>query len=106
MAKLMDKEDIKEFVKENMGKDLGSLEDAFAERFKHVIQAMLEAEMENELGYSKYNWKNKETSNSRNGHSKKRVKSKFGNIDLKIPRDTEGEFEPTVVKKNERRLLK
>ena len=104
MTELMDKEEVKKFVKENMGKDLGSIEDAFAERFKDIIQAMLEAEMDNELGYSKYDWKNKEVNNSRNGHSKKTVKSQFGNLDLQIPRDTNGEFEPVVVKKRERRI--
>lgn len=104
MAKLMTKEQVAEFIKENNITDGKSLEDAFAEHFKEVIQAILEEEMDNELGYSKYDWKNKETNNSRNGHTKKKVKTKFGNIDLKIPRDTDGEFEPVIIKKHQRNL--
>jgi len=57
-----------------------------------------------ELGYSRYDWKNKDSANSRNGHAKKTVKSRLGDIELQIPRDTCGEFEPVIVKKNERRL--
>ncbi|SNQ60579.1 transposase (fragment) [Candidatus Methanoperedens nitroreducens] len=62
--------------------------------------------MTNTLGYSKYEWKNKNknTDNSRNGHSKKTVRSQFGEIDLKIPRDTNSEFEPVIVKKHERTI--
>ncbi len=60
--------------------------------------------MTNELGYTKYDWKNKTTSNSRNGHTKKTVKSQFGELPLDIPRDTNGEFEPVIVKKHERTI--
>lgn len=70
--------------------------------YKDVIQEALEAEMDHELGYSKYDWKNKDGNNSRNGHSKKTVSSKYGKIELNIPRDTEGTFEPVSVKKHER----
>ncbi len=104
MAKLMTREQIKEFIKENNVTDGASLEAAFVAHFKGVIQAILEEEMNNELGYSKYDWKNKETGNSRNGHSQKTVKSQFGQLALDIPRDTNGEFEPTVIKKHERSM--
>jgi len=69
-----------------------------------VLQEALEEEMTYELGYSRYDWKNKDSANSRNGHAKKTVKSRLGDIELQIPRDTCGEFEPVIVKKNERRL--
>ena len=46
-------------------------------------------------------YKNKETDDSRNGYSKKRVVSSLGEIDLDIPRDRKGEFEPQAVKKNQ-----
>ena len=62
---------------------------------------MLEAEMDDHLGYSKYDYQNKETSDSRNGFSKKTVTSSMGPITLDIPRDREGSFEPQAVKKNE-----
>ena len=60
--------------------------------------------MNTTLGYSKYDWKNKQTDNSRKGHTKKTVRSKFGEFDLKIPRDTNGDFEPIIVKKHERTI--
>ena len=67
-----------------------------------VVQDMLEAELEDDLGYSKYDYKNKDTSNKRNGYSKKTVTSSMGEMELNIPRDREGEFEPQVVKKHQR----
>ncbi len=67
-----------------------------------MIQGLLEGELEEELGYSKYDYHDKETDNSRNGFSKKTVRSSSGNIDLDIPRDRNGEFEPQVVKKHQR----
>lgn len=70
--------------------------------FKDALQEMLEAELEAELGYSKGDKKNKNTDNRRNGHSKKTVKTRFGEIPMEVPRDRDGEFEPVVVPKNKR----
>ena len=53
------------------------------------------------LGYSKYDYQNKETDDSRNGYSHKTVTSSMGDIDLDIPRDRRGEFEPQIVKKHQ-----
>lgn len=75
----------------------GMLKDLLAD----TLQGMLETELDDELGYSKYDYKNKETDNSRNGYSKKTVTSSAGDIDLDIPRDRNGEFEPQIVKKNQ-----
>jgi transposase-like protein len=104
MDKLFTKEQARNFLKKNNLKDAKSIEEAFVAQFKDVIQEALEEELSYELGYSKYDWKNKEGENSRNGHTKKTVKSSHGNLDLLIPRDTAGEFEPVIVKKHERRL--
>jgi len=104
MTDLFTKEQVRRFLRENKLRDAKSIEDAFSQQIGKVLQEVLEEEMECELGYSKYDWKNKETANSRNGHTKKKVGTKFGNVDLKIPRDVNGEFEPTIVKKHERRL--
>lgn len=104
MKKLFTKEQVRAWLKENDLKDIKSIEDAFVDQIKDVLQEALETEMNHELGYSKYDWKNKETDNSRNGHTKKTVKSRFGEIDLQIPRDTDAEFEPIIVKKHERML--
>ena len=66
-----------------------------------TLQGMLEAEMDEKLGYSKYDYKNKETDDSRNGYSPKTVTSSMGPINLDIPRDRKGEFAPQIVKKNQ-----
>ena len=64
-----------------------------------TIQTALDGELENELGYSKYDYKNKHTDNSRNGYSTKNVQSCKGEIEIKVPRDRNGEFELQLVKK-------
>lgn len=104
MKPLFTKEQARTFLRENDLKDAKSIEDAFIAQIKDVLQEALDEELTHELGYSKYDWKNKQTDNSRNGHTRKTVRSRFGNIDLKIPRDTVGEFDPVIVKKHERSL--
>ena len=66
-----------------------------------TLQQMLEAEMDDHLGYSKYDYKNKQTDDSRNGYSPKTVVSSVGEIPLDIPRDRKGDFQPQTVKKNQ-----
>ena len=104
MAKLFTKEQARTWLRENNLKDGKSIETAFIAEIKDVLQEALEDEMNCMLGYSKYDWKNKNTENSRNGHTKKTVRSQFGELDLQIPRDTKGEFEPIIVKKHERTI--
>lgn len=64
-----------------------------------ILEGTLDAEMDEELGYSKYDYKNKDTDNSRNGYSKKTMHTSYGDVDIDVPRDHKGEFEPQVVKK-------
>ncbi len=64
-----------------------------------ILEDTLDAEMNKELGYSKYDYKNKETDNSRNGYSRKTMHTSYGDMDLDVPRDRKGEFEPQVIKK-------
>jgi len=64
-----------------------------------ILEGTLDAEMEEELGYSKYDYRNKEIENSRNGYSKKTMHTSYGDMDVEIPRDRKGEFQPQVVKK-------
>ena len=66
-----------------------------------TIQTALDAELENELGYSKYDYKNKQTENSRNGYSAKTVQGSMGEMEISVPRDRNGEFEPQLVKKHQ-----
>lgn len=78
------------------------------ELFKDLVGAVLsnglEGELESELGYSKYDYRNKETDNSRNGHTTKRLKSSVGEVSISVPRDRKGEFDPQLVKKHQTSL--
>lgn len=99
--KLMSDEQMRNFIKENKLTTAADAQAALKDLFGEMLQHMLEAELDNELGYSRYDYKNKNTDNSRNGHSKKKVRTELGGIDIKVPRDRQGEFEPIVVKKNQ-----
>jgi putative transposase len=66
-----------------------------------TIQTALDTELESELGYSKYDYKNKETDNSRNGYSRKTVQGSLGELEINVPRDRKGEYEPQLVKKHQ-----
>jgi putative transposase len=66
-----------------------------------TIQRALDAELESELGYSKYDYKNKDTDNSRNGYSQETVQGSLGELEINIPRDRKGDFEPQLVKKHQ-----
>lgn len=93
---------IKDLIKQKNLKTAGDVQAMLKEMFGKTLEQMLEAELENELGYSRYNYQEKDTDNSRNGHSRKKVRSDYGELDLQIPRDRNSEFDPVVVPKNQR----
>ena len=82
-------------------KDVNDVQEMLKDLLGDTLQGMLEAEMDEHLGYTKYDYRNKETEDSRNGHSPKTVTSSMGEIALDIPRDRQGSFEPQVVKKHQ-----
>ena len=68
--------------------NIGSMDDIqnlFKETIAEFMENGLEAELD-ELGYSKYDYKNKDTDNSRNGHSSKRLRTSFGDVEVSVPR--------------------
>lgn len=79
-------------------KDISS---ALKDMFKDALQEMMNAEFDSSMGYSKYD-KKQEKTNYRNGSTKKKLKSEFGEFDFETPRDRNGEFEPKIVPKNKR----
>lgn len=80
--------------------NIDSMED-IQSLFKETIAEFMENSLEDELGYSKYDYKNKDTDNSRNGHSSKTLRTSFGDVEISVPRDRKGEFEPQMLKKNQ-----
>jgi len=95
---------MRELMKEYNIKDMKDINELFKMMVGSVLENGLEAELEDELGYSKYDYKNRNTTNYRNGHSKKTLKTSFGEMDINVPRDREGEFEPQLVKKQQTTL--
>ncbi len=98
----LSKELIKQIIVDGAFSNPVDIQNYLKSMFKDVIQEMLEEEMALELGYEKGDSRNKTTNNRRNGTSKKTVKSQFGDIELNIPRDRNGEFEPQVIPKHTR----
>lgn len=84
--------------------DVEGVQELFKEMVGAVLENGLEGELDEELGYSKYDYQNKKTDNSRNGHSEKTLKTSLGDLELSIPRDRKSEFEPQLVKKNQTSL--
>ena len=93
----------KELMKDKDIKDVAELQSVLKEMLKNGVEALLEAELDEELGYEKYDNQTPKN-NYRNGTSSKRVRTDIGEIDLEIPRDREGEFEPQIIPKNSRDL--
>ena len=71
---------------------------------KKLAERALEAEMEQHLGYAKHDAAGKNSGNSRNGKSRKTVRSIHGDIEIETPRDRNGSFEPQLLKKGEKQL--
>ncbi len=103
-TKLVPRELLKQFIKENNLKTAEDAQNLVKDLFADTIQELLEAEMDEGLGYEKNDAKNKETDNRRNGHYKKTVRSDYGDVELNVPRDREGEFEPLIVKKRQKNV--
>jgi len=93
------KEFIQQFIAENDIRSAHDIEIALRDMMKETLQEMLENELTEQLGYTKYEYSDDEKTNYRNGYSKKTVHSTNGDIELNIPRDRNGEFEPIIVEK-------
>lgn len=71
---------------------------------KRVLERALEGELTDHLGYEKHATEGRNGGNSRNGRTKKRLKTETGEVEIEVPRDREGSFEPQLVRKGQRRL--
>jgi transposase-like protein len=71
---------------------------------KRVLESALEGEITDHLGYGKHDAAGRNTGNSRNGTRSKSVLTDVGPVEVKVPRDVGGSFEPQIVKKRQRRL--
>lgn len=80
---------------------MDDIQELFKETIAEFVEVSLESELDNELGYEPYDVKNKATDNSRNGHSKKTLRTSMGKVDIDVPRDRNGVFEPKILPKNQ-----
>ena len=92
---------IRELLELSQDNSMEDIQNLFKETIAEFMEDGLDAELSEELGYSKYDYRNKETDNSRNGHSSKTLRTSFGKVDVSIPRDRKGEFEPQLLKKKQ-----
>jgi len=63
-----------------------------------LLECALDGELYDSLDYNKYDYKNKDTRNSRNGHSNKTMPTSYDDMELEIPRNLKGECDPQIVK--------
>ena len=71
---------------------------------KRVLETALEAEMSDHLGYDKHDPAGRNHGNSRNGVRSKTVLTEIGPVEIEVPRDVDASFQPTIVRKRQRRL--
>ncbi len=95
------REMMKEYLKNNdvsvkNGADVNAI---MRDMMSVILEGSLDEELDEELGYSKYDYANKDTKNSRNGHSSKTMHTSYGDMELAIPRDRNSEYEPQLIKK-------
>lgn len=101
------KEVIKELIKEQKFSNTTEVMNAIKDMFKDVLQEIMEAELEAELGYEKQERRSEDvkstvSKNYRNGYSKKTIKTQLGEVEIAIPRDRNGEYEPQIIGKYSR----
>lgn len=104
MSSIMNKDEVEEFASK-IAKDYSSPQD-LAEQLrllkKLTLEKILEAEMDEHLGYQKNSPKGRNKKNSRNGYSSKTVKTESGHLEIDSPRDRDSSFEPLIIPKNKR----
>lgn len=98
---------MKEYVRSQNFTSTDEIMAAMKDMFKDVLQEVMECELSEELGYEKSERLsdaacNNKSKNYRNGYSKKTVKTQLGEIDVRVPRDRNGEFEPKIIGKYNR----
>ena len=95
------REMMREYLKNNgisikNGTDVNSI---MRDMMSVLVEGVLDEELNQELGYSKYDYRNKDTDNSRNGYSSKTMHTSYGDMEIGIPRGRKGEYEPQLIKK-------
>lgn len=98
---------MKEFVNSQKFRSTSDIMEAMKDMFRDVLQQVMESELENSLGYEKSERLSSDSENSmsknyRNGYSQKTIKTQLGEVNVKVPRDRNGEYEPQIIGKYDR----
>ena len=96
------KQQIRQIIADNNLKSVADVYSLLRDSFKDILQELMEAELDASLGCEKNQKGDVITSNKRHGHSPKTVKSQYGEFQIDVPRDREGEFEPKLIPKYQR----
>ncbi len=107
MAKKKDRVDklIDELIEDRTPEELLGESGLLKELTKRFVERALDGELTTHLGYEKGSVDGKNTGNSRNGKSSKSIISSNGQMDIEVPRDRNGDFDPQLIKKRQRRLI-
>ena len=97
---IFNKDELQNLIKDKGIKSTDDLNSFMRDVTKEVIEALYDGEITDHPGHQKH--QKSENGNIRNGHTRKKVRSKSGEIELEVPRDREGSFEPEVVKKRQK----
>lgn len=87
-------------------KTANELDNFLHQIFKRGVEKMLEAELDEHLGYNKYSPDGINSGNSRNGKNTKLVKTKMGEVQIEVPRDRNASFDPMILPKRKRMIDK
>ena len=95
------KEITKKIIEQYQPQSVEDMNNAIKDIFSSLFEDMLQGEMDTHLGYKNNDKSPKQSDNRRNGYTKKTLKTSYGPVEIKAPRDRDGSFEPVIVPKRE-----
>ena len=95
------REKIRELLETAGVNGMDDIQQLFRETIAEFMETGLDSELDEHLGYDRYNTKEKATDDSRNGYSSKTLRTSFGDTSIQVPRDRKGEFDPVILRKNQ-----
>lgn len=98
------KELIKEMVKEQKFTSTDQIMETIKEMFSDILEEVLQCEIDEQLGYEKHQRRSDGPSNYRNGSTKRKLKTQFGEVEVSVPRDRNGSYEPQILDKYQRNV--
>ena len=92
----------KQMIEQYHPKSVADMQNAMKDIFGPMFETRFQGEMNSHLGYESNDHGEKSTDNRRNGYTSKKIKTSFGEVDIKVPRDRDSSFEPRLVPKRQK----